>query len=139
MDRSRAALGAISNAARSFLAALMAPAFWAAVRLPAPARLAVLSQSPIAMAIAAVLLVSALLHVVMPLGVLSLFIAGLSWLGALGLGAMAIRSRLLQTRIDLLEEKVRALERDLIRLHDAAEDRVVSRVRARDIRLDAAE
>lgn len=91
------------------------------------------------MAIAAVLLVSALLHVVMPLGVLSLFIAGLSWLGALGLGAMAIRSRLLQTRIDLLEEKVRALERDLIRLHDAAEDRVVSRVRARDIRLDAAE
>ncbi|MBY0612838.1 MAG: hypothetical protein K2P80_11720 [Beijerinckiaceae bacterium] len=139
MDRSRAALGALANAARSCLAALMAPALWAGVRLPAPARLVVLSQSPAAMAIAALLLVSALLQLIMPLGVLAVFIAGLSWLGALGLGAMAIRSRLLQTRIDLLEEKVRGLERDLIRLHDAAEDRVVSRVRARDLRLDAAE
>lgn len=139
IDSSRQLLARGSGMVRSRLGRLTEPAVWAAVRIPAPARLVVLSQSPVAMVIAAVLLLSAVLHLLFPTGILGLSLAILSWVGALGLGAMAIRSRLLQNQIDLLQQKLKTMERELMRLQNDAEESVVSKVRARGESSPAAE
>lgn len=87
--------------------------WWAAVRIPSPIYVAMLSRTSSAVVATSSFLGFSVLLLIVPSGAVGLLGAMLSWMCAMVLAASAVRVSLLQRRVQALEVELRAKEQAL--------------------------
>lgn len=113
------------------LAPIRDAAVWAAVRVPSPIYVAMLSRARAAIGGTVALMVLAILLPFSPGGVAGVFGSALAWTGGLALGATAIRASLLVRQVVDLEERLRVSELELNKRLNAEENLVLRKTRER--------